>query len=124
MQVVHFPVLLESMARARRERLTPLAPFTLHVRLERGLYPPLETPDLLVRVTAEGTHVEAGTGTADATLGATATALTEFLLGAKDLPAFLESSSLSPAAAGEKTGRVLTALSFGRPWFSPRGEHR
>jgi hypothetical protein len=125
MQVVHFPGLLNPVAQKRAERFRSHAPFTMALHLERGLYPPLPEPDLLIEVTTDGAVVRAGTGPADVSVTATATAFSEFLFGARDLPAFLQSGvTLVPEGRKDTALRVLALFAFDRPWFVPLGERR
>jgi GNAT superfamily N-acetyltransferase len=125
MQVVHFPILLTALADERIDLLRRLAPLSVALHLEPGLYPPLVEPDLLIRIGADRTTVTAETGDADVTVATTATRFSEFLFGARSSADFLsEAVNIEPADRSAAAASALEALAFGRPWFVPLGERR
>jgi hypothetical protein len=125
MQAVHFPNLLSALAGERSEILGSLSPVSVALHLEPGLYPPLDEPDLLIRVGGAGTTVTAETADADVSVTTTATRFSEFLFGARSTADFLaDEVRMEPAGRTAAAVAVLEALAFGRPWYVPLGERR
>ena len=126
MQVVHFQLLLQQFADIRQAALAPVAPRTLLIHLEPGLYPPLLDPDLTITITPETTRVTAGaTPSPQIRVETTATHYSEFIFGGRSFDGLLaEGLTVTPAPELPVARTVLTALTTGRPWFTPLGEHR
>ena len=126
MQIVHLPVLLQEMARARRSELAPLAPLSMQMHLEAGFYRPPFEPDIVLRLDATGPSVEAGVDAGAAVrIETTMTLLSEFLFVGRDFDSLRQAGlTIEPESAGATVRRVLDALAFRHRWFAPLGERR
>ena len=127
LRVVHFPSLLEALARGSTDRVARFAPFRLHVHLTPGRYPELAHQDMEIVIDPAAASVLPGHAvTADARVEMSATTLTELLFGA-DGGAALRDPALVRVTPPERTGTVhaiMEALAVPGGWYTPIGDRR